>query len=256
MASPIVICRPAEAAAVTVSTGAGGDNLLTNDPKEAWISGSGGAVYAVLDLGTAQPIDFVYLGSVNGVADTSWSVSYSAANAAGTGSSALVTTVAPVPRARGGLMHLLVRLAAPVTARYIRVNADQGSGGAALTAGILRAGLSFRPEWGQEWDGGRAPLDTGTRERLVSGGFGVELGVRKSMFEWTFADLSEAEREELYAFCIDVGETIPFVMVEDIGDGVPASHETVHWCTFDRLDYYRRRDPRSSRWAFRIEEWV
>ncbi|KKC27449.1 discoidin domain-containing protein [Sphingomonas sp. SRS2] len=254
--SPIVICRPADAQGVDTTSGTGGVNLLTDNPKEAWISGSAAEVAAILDLGSVQEIDFVYLGSVNGVVGTTWSVTYSTASASGIGATALGTTVAVMPRKRRGLMHLLTVLDAPVSARYIRVIVNQGDGGPNLTAGILRAGLSFRPQWGQEWGGGRAVVDTGTRERLPDGGFGVDLGARKSVFQWTFADLSEDEREELYAFTEDVGETVPFVMVEDVGDGVPATNEGTHWCTFDRLDYYERRAPGSSRWAFRIEQWI
>lgn len=254
--SQIVICRPAAATAVSVSIGAGKDNLLSDKPKEAWITGAVGPVYAVLDLGSVQEIDFVYLGSVNGVAGTTWAVSYSAASSTGTGSTALDTTVAPTAKTKRGLMHLLAVLPEPVSARYIRVTVDQGNGGPGLTAGILRAGLSYRPTWGQEWGGGRAVVDTGTKERLPDGGLGVDLGARFSAFQWTFGDLSDDEVEELHAFCLEVGETIPFVLAENVGSGVPATHESVHWCTFDKLDFFERRDPRSSRWAFRVEEWV
>lgn len=254
--SPIVICRPHLATGVAVSAGAGGANLLTKNPKEAWISGSAAPVYAILDLGEVKEIDFIFLGAVNGIAGTSWSVTYSAASSSGAGSTALTTTTAVLPRRRNGLMNLVVKLAAPVSARYIRVTADQGSGGPGLTAGILRAGLSLQPTWGQEWGGGRAVLDTGTSERLPDGGFGIDLGARKSLFQWTFGDLSDDEREELHTFCEEVGETEPFVLVEDIGSGVPATNEGTHWCKFDRLDYYERRDPASSRWSFRVEQWA
>ncbi len=256
MSAPIVIGRSIAATGVSVSIGSGGVNLLTDDPKEAWIAGTSGPVSAVLDLGSVKSIDFVYLGSFNGAAGATWSVTYSASASTGLGNTLLPATAAPVPRSKAGLMHLFVRASAAVSARYIRVALNQAGGGPNVTAGILRAGTCFRPAWGQEWGGGRAPIDTGIKERLPSGGFGIDPGVRKSAFQWTFGDLTDEEREELYAFCLEVGETAPFVLVEDIGSGTPATAESVHWCTFDRLDYYERRDPRSSRWAFRVEEWV
>lgn len=232
--------------------------LLTPDPKEAWIA-AGGTVSVTHDFGSAQPWDCAFLGFTTAVAGTVWSLHAGDTAAADTVVLAPRPIVEPVvelgtagtaPR----IVHLLARLPALVTSRYVRITVTQPDGAPALRAGILLLNASFVPTWSPELGGGRAPIDTGSRERLLGGGFGIGDGPVKESRQWTFGDLDDAEVDRLFALVRTRGERRPLIAVTDPED-TPGLQERICYGVLDRIEPYERRDTGKTRWAMRIESW-
>lgn len=248
--SGVLIIAPVQPATVPVAAGTGAGNLLTASPREIWVAPSSATVTIDVDMGAAVPVDSFFLGYTNADAGASWTL-YS-----GTGLGAGLSVISGAAPLRasdsiGPRHHAFHRLAAPVVARYFRLSLTQ-SGGVALQAGVLILGKAF--ERHRELGGGRMPLDTGARQALNDGGFGVGSGVVKSVFSFSFIDLSDADLSELWAIAATVGLRRPVVVVED-ADLALGRNEAIHYGVFERFQPYARQEPGTSRWAFSHEEW-
>lgn len=121
--------------------------------------------------------------------------------------------------------------------------------------GVLACGLAFQTEYGEERGGGGIIEDTGTVERLFGGGFGIDEGVATTGYSWTFGDLQDAERRQLFQIVKRLRTTRSFLMVENPAqtDGL---NERIHWGLFRKLEAYERIDPRNSKWSLSIWDWA
>lgn len=238
--SNILILAPLPIAGVT-GPGTAPANLLTPDPREAWIA-PGGNPALTIDLGVAATFDTVFLGYVAVPAGQITLQADTVLGAANLAPARLVSRPA----------HALLVLAQPVTARNLTLTV---AAGAAFSAGILMIGDGFTPGWNYEWGAGRTPIDTGTRDRLQGGGFAIDLGIRKSSWQCTLGDLTDDEREQLYAIALDRGQTQPVLLVEDPAQTAGLA-ERIHYGTFDRIEVYERKDADLNSWAVRVEDWV
>lgn len=247
--SNMIIFKPlpiSEVVPQLASTGAA--NLLTPDPKEVWAATLGAGAYALyIDMGSAVTIDSLFVGGLN--AGAFLYTFYKAADMAGGGLVALYTPAAPTAASPYGF----VRLAAPTSSRYFRISIANFSVGP--QAGVIALGLAFQPTHNREWGGGRLLIDTGSKERLLGGGFGIGEGVRKAAYQWTFGDLLDAEVEALWDLAKDRGETSPIVVVEDPADTAGLGNR-IHYGLFDRFEPYTRQGAGRTRWALSMEEWV
>jgi hypothetical protein len=228
-------------------------NLLTPDPKEVILhsSGVGGASIQV-DLGSSQLIDSFFLGGMSYPSGSSLSIT------GGSGSYTSSThfsgsLVAPSAVSSPQRQFQFVRLSAPVSNRYIQFVLTKGSVNA--TIGLVLVGLSFQPTYNREWGSGRSIIDTGSKEGLLGGGFGIGEGARKAGYRWTFGDLSDAEIDRLYDLALDRGETRPVVAVED-PDQTTGLNERIHYGLFDKFEAFERQNPSQTRWSLSMSEWV
>lgn len=254
--SRLMIVEPTRIAAVGASRGSGAANLATHDPKETWIdAASGSAATITVDLGAARAIDTIALLHVRPpAAGATWSID------AGVGAAdtpVLGAATLRVPDVAGEfetVSHALWTGAAR-TARYVALTLTQPAGAPPLSAGALVIGRAFVAELGQEWGAGRQPIDTGTATALPSGGFSIVEGVRKSLFSWTFGDLTLAETEQLETIALHLGETAPGLVIED-ADATPGLRRRIHYGLFKKWRAYERRNRRQTRWEIGIEQWV
>lgn len=249
----IILAPLAIAAAPTIGgtagAGTGAANLLSPDPKEVWAAGTAGTTTIDVDVGSARDVDSFFLGFTNAAAAATWSVQ--SATGPGLGLVDLVpTTGFRAADSAGPRHHGFVRIAAPAATRYLRLTVTQPD--AALQAGILLVGKGLSGPY--EFGSGRAPIDTGTKEMLIGGGFGIADGVVKAQLRWTFPDLSPADRRALWALVSDRGETRPVLVVEETGEGAGLNEE-LHYGLFDRLQAYERLSPGTTRWALSMTEW-
>ena len=153
---------------------------------------------------------------------------------------------------KGPRFHALARLPAPVLAQEIRLTITQPATAVPLQAGVLMVGKRF--EHAYQFKSGRRPLDMSERADLVSGGFGFAPGAIKSSYRFTFADLDDAQLDELWHEIMQVGLQHP-VMLAEGGEG-EISHNQLHYGVFDRFEPYEREDPADTRWALSMQDWV
>ncbi|MGC4250436.1 MAG: hypothetical protein QM605_02925 [Sphingobium sp.] len=185
--------------------------------------------------GAAVTVDSFYLGYTNADAGAVWNLQ--TGTALGTG---LVTVAASTPMraadSEGPRHHCFRRLAAPVTSRYFRIATNQ-SGTVPLYIGALVIGLAFEKH--REFGPGRTPIDTGTRQDLPSGGFGIGDGVVKSQFAFSFVDLTQSEKNRLWSIKKDRGLRKPVLLVEDahLSEGL---NDAIHYGPFERFQPYER----------------
>jgi hypothetical protein len=245
------MARPLPATISTVSgTPSNLANLLTPDPKEVATFNSGVTWSFDLDLGAVKSVDTAFLGYMSGPAP--FFVSFGTAQGG-----ADVAQIVVTPQASTlvePIYHGAYVLNAPVNARWIRFSPTVVPA-VAGTLGVAAVGLSIQPTWGHEFGSGRPVEDTGTVERLFSGGFGIYEGVRVGGYQWTFGDLSDAEIQALYALARDRGTTRSVLVIED-PDQTDGLNERVHWSLFDRLEVYERQAPGASRYAFKVRDWA
>lgn len=261
----LIILAPIPALSVTASRGFGEARLLTNDPKEGWAdSTTGPTATLTLDLGSAQSVDSLFLGSSNAADAATWAISSGVNSPAETVWLNATRMSAPYRRTGKPRMSFFRRgsivanafVPAPIVARYIRVSLIQPAGSPNLTIGNMAAGLAFQPLYGNEYGSGRATIDTGNRESLLGGGFGTLLGIRKKVWSGQLGDLLDAEVDRLDDIFEDKGSTIPVVLIEGTeGVATVVQQEQIHWGVFQKLEAYERQAPAVTRWAISIEEW-
>lgn len=249
--SGVLIIKPLAIAAVPTVAGSGAGNLLTADPNEAWIAPSTAALTIDIDMGTVATVDSFYLGYTNAAAGAVWTI------ASGTGLGAGLAIIKPAGPMRaadseGPRHHCFARLAAPVASRFFRLTLTQ-AGASPLYAGALVIGLAF--EQYRELGGGRTIVDSGTRQDLPSGGFGMGDGVTKALFSWSFVDLTDAETQQLWSIKRDRGLRRPVVVIED-ADLAVGLNDAIHYGVFERFQAYERTDPAATRWACSHVEWA
>lgn len=249
MVGMITLLRPLTA---TVSASSGVTNpsrALTPDPKEAafW---SGGAGSITLDLGAATPVDTVFVGYTvpanMGVATSVDGSSFTALPGATLRSDDIA------PDLITPIYHAVAIASAPVSARYVRID---GTFTANSPVGVVAVGKAFVPTWGHEWGAGRPIEDTGSAERLIGGGFGIEEGVRAGGYQWTFGDLTDDEVRSLYAFFRDRGTTRSFLLIED-ASRTAGLHERIHWGLAARVETYERLAANLNRYGVAIRDWA
>lgn len=244
----MIILEPLPIAAIA-GTGVGANYLLTPDPKEVWAGTYAGGHEIDIDLGALAAFDTIFLGFTNLPAAAEWYI-YTATGP-GTG---LALIVPPRPaRAADSLgprHHCLARLAAPVEARYLRITV---SSNVAPVAGVVAVGKAFQAPF--EFGSGRTLIDTGAKEALIGGGFGLGDGVVKAQLRWSFVDLSPAKRRALWALTYRRGERKPIIVVEELGEDAGLGEE-IHYGLFDRFQAYERDDPGQTRWALSMTEWA
>jgi hypothetical protein len=254
----MIILKPLDVAAPPTAGGAAGAgsgaaNLLTPDPKEVWVAGAVGVSTIDIDLGAAMDVDTFFLGFTNATAGATWLIQK------GTGLGTGLTDLVPAGTAMraadslGPRHHGLAHLAAVANARYFRITVTQ-TGAEPLQAGALMLGKAFVAPY--ELGGGRQAIDTGAREDLLGGGFGIGEGVVKAALRWTFIDLAPADRRALWELVRDRGETKPVLVVEELGEGDEGLNEEMHYGVLDQLEAYERQAPGQTRWALRMTEWV
>ena len=225
-------------------------NLLTPDPKEAYFgSGGTGNPSLRLDLGAAQDIDTLFLGFTTNYVNANWWTGTSTAAMAARG----LINPAPATSVIAGRQHFLARLPAPVSARYVDISPARGPGDATL--GIVMVGKAFQPTHNKEWGSGRGVIDTGSKDSLLGGGFGIGEGARKGRFRWRLGDLADAEVETLYNLALDRGETSSVLVVED-PDATVGLNNRLHYGLLDRIEEYERRNHGQTAWAMSVTQWV
>lgn len=253
----ILMLRSEPFAALAVSRGSGGGNLLTIDPKEVWIdSAVGSAVQFDIDFGEVRAIDTVFLGAlVQAHADAVWTItggatSYTATTIKDVGALRVPERAGRVQRGSHALWH-----GADVLVRYLRISVTQPAGQPVLAIGVLMAGVSFVPTWNKEWGGGRSVRDTGTVTRLPSGGVAMVEGARYGSYKWTLGDLTDEEVDYLYELQLDRGETRPLLVVEDPAQ-TPGLLDRIHYGQLTGIRHFERRNPKQTRWEFQIDSLV
>jgi hypothetical protein len=194
--------------------------LATPDPREACFFAAGAASVIDFDLGEPRILDTFFLG-YNSFTYQRIEAIY-AGNAPQGSNPGVYVGPSPPDRALNlsgvvqskGRQHGLVQLAAPIIARYVRLQiSDPGTN--LVRLGVFACGASFTARWGHEWGAGRALSDTSSVDRLFGGGFGVDQGAIASGYQWTFGDLSNAEREALFSVVKSVGIGRPILVIED-----------------------------------------
>ena len=244
--SVLAIIKPLAVAAIG-GTLEGASRLVSPSPREAAVSGAGDRTIDV-DLGAAATFDTVFLGYSNAAAGV-WKASCGVNDY----TSIALPDAAIAPSRLARQRHYLSIAAAPVTARYLRLSASALPVGYAV--GVLAVGLAIRPALGHEWGSGRFVTDSGSATRLQGGGFGLSPGARAGGWQWTLADLSDAEFDAMYGLQLDVGTSSPLLVVED-PDATAGLNERIHWGVLTKLDPSDRRARDDVKWDMRIEDWA
>ena len=253
----ILIMAPAPIASVTATRGHDAVLLLTRDPKEVWTDGpAGGSTELRIDLGAARTIDTVFLGALYRAAGAAtWSIT--AGVAADDEMTVAASAALRAPEAAGrvsAVSHALWHGEA-FSARYITITVSQPAGSLPLQAGSVMVGAAFVPTWNKEWGSGRGVIDTGTATRLPSGGLATVEGARLGSYAWTLGDLTDAETDAMYGIQLDVGETLPVLVVEDPA-ATTGLRQRIHYGRLVSLRKYERREAALTRWEMAMEDWI
>lgn len=260
--SLVPVMAPTRVAGTDVTSGgtstvnATATNLLGQDPREVAVIpvNSGGNTFVDIDLGKNVLIDSFFIG-YHTATDPTQTVQFEILGTfGGTPVRATTTTQALLyPGATGPNFHASASLATPVTGRFVR--AIFSNPVAAFNVGLFSVGLSWQPTYNFEVGSGRPIVDTGSSERLQSGGWGINTGAILGGFQWTFGDLQPAELASLYALLRSVGLTKPLWVVED--DAQTAGiNERTHYGIFTKIEPYTRKDALNSAIGLQMEEWV
>jgi hypothetical protein len=232
-----------------IAGGSGVANLSSSSPREIWVAGAAGTVAIDIDFGSVQQIDSFYLGNTNANGAATWRLE--SIPAVGAAASGLISPTQAV--LLSGNIRLLVpgfvRLAAPISARFVRIVIDQPN--TAIEIGNFVAGLALEAPYA--FGAGRMPVDTSKVVSLQDGGFGIDRGVVKTMLQWRFPELDAQALARLWAIAEDRGESAPLVVVE--GPDYPPLATSVHYGLFRRFEAFEREDPAATKWALTLEEW-
>ena len=243
---PLAIVHPLDLAVVAGSSSAGSGlaNLLTPDPKEAFVAEGAGVCTIALDLGTALTFDTVLLGYTNASAADNIAV------LPGLSGGAYSYGAFAHSFRRSPMRHGLVTLGAPMTQRYLRIYTATG---AQLVAGDAAVGLAMRP--GHDLGSGRPVSDTGRTERTFGGSLGSEAGTTASGWQWTMPALTNDQRDQLHAMTLDLGTTGSALVVED---PVPSNglNERIHWGKLVLRESFERLSGDESKWTMQIQDWA
>lgn len=255
--SKLMLIEPLKLAEVMASRGTGASNLGTRDPKEAYAdSQSGSPVTITVDLGSVRRIDTILMAYVrHATAGTQWTVSGGVANGNEQVLQQSVALRVPDVAGRFAATSHALWTGEPVVVRFLTITLTQVAGAEPLTIGALVVGLAFVAALGQEWGGGRQPLDSGSATALPSGGFAVVDGARKRRGSWTFGDLTRDEADELEELALALGTTKPGVAIEDASVTV-GLRARIFYGRFEQWKQYERRNLAQTRWEVGIEEWV
>jgi hypothetical protein len=279
----LVIVPPVYGAA-TSATGSGNDptytRMFTPDPKEAFVLQAGETINVFIDFGSNQRLDSFYVGYHSAADDSSSAAPPmggsgvgtpgSGPSAAGSGTQTVrVTTAAGLGGAETGVVvpatslaplgygfpyHFFTRVAAPVASRYWKLTLSNGDT-SDFYVGVLAMGIAFQTTYGTEWGAGRFIEDTGSVERLFSGGFGITNGVATTGYQFTFGDLTVDERERLFQIARRRRTTQTILVVED-PDFTDGLNDRCHWSLWNRFEAYERIDPANSRWSMKVQDWA
>lgn len=248
----MLIVAPYPIVQLAAASGTGGDNLLTPSPREVWNCGVVGTPGIDIDLGEVREVDSFFFGFTNAHPDATLQVVR--LTEFGGAVDGTVVDHRPLRAADSlGPRHHGFARAAPVSGRYFRFIVGQ-AGTEPMTAGVLMVGKAFAAPY--DFGGGRQPIDTGTKEPLEDGGFGIGEGVVKAGLRWTFGDLAPADRRALWALTYGRGETRPLVVVEELGEDGAGLGEEIHYGLFDRFQAYERVAPGQTRWSLSMTEWA
>lgn len=255
--SNLLILSPAAVSAIAVSRGSGATNLLTRSPKEVWADTTvNSAANIDIDFGAARSIDTVFLGSIYPpAAGATWTITGGAGGYTDTTLKASGALRAIDSATRAPALTHAFWTGSAATIRYLRLSITQPSGSAALSAGVVMAGVAWRPTFNMEFGAGRRVIDTGTVAQLPDGGFATVDGTRKRAFNWTLGDLSVAERDALEELVLDHGETAPLLVVEDPA-ATTGQRNRIHYGLFTGLKAWDRRNTAQTKWEFNFEEWT
>lgn len=243
----MLLLRPIPFAALGGSPGTGMANLGTASPREVFVASEAGVTFLQIDLGGAVEVDAIFAGFANASGGATWAIER--VTSAGVFDPPIVQDFTFFRRQGSvGPRHHAIATFAAVAHRYWRVTIIQGGSEPLQLASLM---LGKRIDMPHEFGGGRGIVDTGAKEALPDGGFGIGAGVVKASLRWEWAGLNEIERKALWAFAKDRGERRPIVAVDDASD-----QEGIHYGLFDRLDVYERRAPDDTRWAMSMTEWA
>lgn len=253
----LLMMRPIDFSAIAASSGgATVTNLLTPDPKEAWTTPNTATPHVEGQFATARTIDTIHLGFTDLPHGTT--INFYTYSAVGplAGSTLVGGFTVDNPTGDTRPRHAFAQAAAPI-ANVLAAGATITQPGARVaTIGVLSAGLALQPYWGHEYGAGRFVVDTGNKERLFGGGFGISRGARAGGYSWTFGELSDAEVEALYSLALDAGETGSVLVIENPDTAEAGLNERIHWSMISRIESYERFAPGATRWAFRVEDWA
>lgn len=248
--SSLIVVPPFPMQSASSSGGeASAANLLTANPKEAFSSPGSDRTITII-TGPLRMIDTIFLGFIDIANGTNIIFTSLDGQQDGPVQRGTVT----IQRNGSRLAHALVKLPAPVRAAGMQIG-FYGAANVPMTAGVFAMGRSFQPAGGREWGSGRRVIDTGSKERLLSGAFGVNPGARAGAWSWSMADLSDVEVESLYDMVMDLGETGDVLVVED-PDQTAGLNNRIHWGKFGTITPYERMFQQHTRWEFNIEDWA
>jgi hypothetical protein len=222
------------------------DNMMTPDPKEI-ATGTGGGTSIDIDLGVSLTCDTFFAGFIS---SNVTQVALSSATGLGTGLVSLGNlNLGPTTAAR---RHAFLDRAA-VSSRYWRFGFTYTG---TLLVGIIGVGASIQPTWGHEWGSGRQMIDNSLVTDLRGGGFAIERGAVKGSWNYTLGDLTDTDLAALWALTNDIGISQPVLVMEDPALTGQAMNDALHYGLLDKPDVYERLLPGTSRWSFRVQEWV
>lgn len=235
----------------TVGGGGSGTGALTPDPKE--VSSGNSTQYINLDFGAAVTVDTFFIGFINGNSDfTSIQIDQQTSFANTVGQTLLGS--ASFGAVSSYRRHAFLKIGAPVTGQYFAYRLQPVSA-VDWTVGITLAGLSVQPSLGHEWGAGRQPIDMGISTPLRAGGFAVEPAGRKAAWQFTTADLTDADLSALWDMALDLGISSPVLVTEDPAAAQPALNSGLHYGLLQQPQAYERQLG-GHRWSWRVEEWV
>jgi hypothetical protein len=239
---------------------AGSARLLRDDPREGlgpFVVDETGVGYNLL---LAQPVTIrsVFFGHITGLpADA---VAFIHAYPEGGPHNIELLPLLPLAFARrGGMAHCFAEFE-PFTTRDVYLRIYRSGGGPLPAAGIMMGSAhvfseTFRAQWGHEYGAGRPLDDTSNVERLPSGSFAIDRGVVTGGYQWTFGDLTNEEREQLYAIHRSVGKSRSVLVIED-AERTTGLFERMHWGLLPSLETYARIDPTATTWGMRVADWL